>query len=588
MQQAAITHRSALPFRYAIDDHTVRIRLKAACSDLTGCTLLYGDKFNWGSRRKIHMRVIASDGQHDYWQADVAPEDLRLCYAFYLESGNEGLWYTEMGFSAVHSEEAHPLHYFEFPFLHAKERIVPPAWACEAVIYQVFPDRYHNGDPGNDPPNTAAWHSEPTHRNTFGGDLQGIIDKLDHIQAVGANVLYLTPIFESPSSHKYDTSNYYRIDPAFGTADTLKALVDRCHSRGIRVVLDAVFNHSGNGFAPFVEAKEKGAASPYYGWFHFIDPQSEVGNPLSYRAFGFEPNMPKLNTGHPMAANYLIEAALYWTKEAGIDGWRLDVANEVDHEFWRAFRRRLKAVRPDIWMIGEVWHDALPWLGGDQFDSVMNYPLRTLALDFFVNRQIDKSSFTKALIRLLMQYPDPINANLFNMLGSHDTARLITECNGCKDVLKRLLVFQYTFPGVPSIYYGDEIGMAGGGDPECRRTMVWDMDVWDADILQHVQKLAAIRKHEKALHNAVIRFVETQSEDLLFYIRHMDDTAVLVVMNLSDSITVEEFSLSRSGMTFAPGTYQDWLTGRGVSAEHCLIKLCLPPGESVVVPMRSE
>lgn len=400
-------------------------------------------------------------------------------------------------------------------------------------------------------------------------------------------MLYLTPIFASPSSHKYDTSDYQLIDPSFGTLDTLKLLVEQCHRRGIRVVLDAVFNHCGSDFAPFVDANKKGTESPYYEWFHFVEPQPEAGNPLPYRAFGYEKNMPKLNTAHPAVAEYLIDTAIYWTKEAEIDGWRLDVANEVDHDFWRAFRSRLKDIRPDIWLIGEVWHDALPWLGGDQFDSVMNYPLRTLALDYFVCRRIDRPSFIHALIRLLMQYPEQVNANLFNMLGSHDTARLLTACDGRHEILMRLLVFQYTFPGVPSIYYGDEVGMTGGEDPECRRTMNWDANGWDSDILRHIRQLTAMRKQERALQTGEIRFLDTKEEELLIYTRHHEEELVLIVMNLSEGWKNEELAPTSIGADVVTGIYHDRITGRKVYADRSLIRLSLPPGESVVVPMRA-
>lgn len=225
-----------------------------------------------------------------------------------------------------------------------------------------------------------------------------------------------------------------KVDPQFGNNETLEKLVDACHARGIRVLLDAVFNHCGKTFAPFLDVLEHGALSVYADWFHIrkFPLQVEEGIP-TYDTFAFEPTMPKLNTENPEVQEYLLQVAEYWVKEIGIDGWRLDVANEVDHRFWRLFRNRVRAVNPDAYILGEIWHDSMMWLLGDQFDAVMNYPLTYAILDFVNTDQLDGNGFANTVGALLASYPQQVNEVAFNLLGSHDTPRLLTLCEDNKD-----------------------------------------------------------------------------------------------------------------------------------------------------------
>ncbi|MDF2648926.1 MAG: alpha-glycosidase [Paenibacillus sp.] len=239
-----------------------------------------------------------------------------------------------------------------------------------------------------------------------------------------------------------------KVDPQFGNNETLKKLVDACHARGIRVLLDAVFNHCGKTFAPFLDVLEHGALSVYADWFHIrkFPLQVEEGIP-TYDTFAFEPTMPKLNTENPEVQEYLLQVAEYWVKEIGIDGWRLDVANEVDHRFWRLFRDRVRAVNPDAYILGEIWHDSMMWLLGDQFDAVMNYPLTYAILDFVNTDQLDGNGFANTVGALLASYPQQVNEVAFNLLGSHDTRRLLTLCEDNKDRMKLASLLQFAMPG---------------------------------------------------------------------------------------------------------------------------------------------
>ena len=237
----------------------------------------------------------------------------------------------------------------------------------------------------------------------MGGDLLGIIKKLNYLEDLGIKGIYLTPIFESVSNHKYDTTDYMKVDKYFGDESILRELITECHKRGIKIVLDAVFNHCGIGFAPFQDVIEKGRESEYFEWF-YIDGDKVLFDPINFQAFGFVPYMPKMNTSNPGVKAYLYEVIKYWTEEFDIDGWRLDVSDELDHEFWRGFRKLVKSINPQAIIIGENWHNAYNWLMGDQFDSVMNYSLTKLCLDYFATSEINARTFMYEISSLLIRY----------------------------------------------------------------------------------------------------------------------------------------------------------------------------------------
>ncbi|MFB5661062.1 glycoside hydrolase family 13 protein [Alteribacillus sp. HJP-4] len=512
----AVSHEPKYRDSYAIDAETFEIRIHTKKGDVDEATLLFGDQFEmkdgeWVTETKP-MHPAGSSELYDYWAVQVSIPSKRLRYGFIFEN-EDGSWtYTEKGWADEPSGNAGD--YFCFPFLNAVDMFTPPEWVKDTVWYQIFPERFANGDPARDPKNTKPWRSEdPSTTNFFGGDLKGIKDNLDYLEKLGITGIYFTPVFKAKSNHKYDTIDYFKLDPQFGTKEDLKSLVKACHKRGIRVMLDAVFNHSGYHFKPFQDVLKKGENSKYKDWFHIKDFPVKTEPPVNYDTFGFFPEMPKLNTENQEVKDYLLDAAVYWIRECDIDGWRLDVANEVDHAFWREFRQRTREAKPDVYILGEIWHDAMPWLQGDQFDSVMNYPFTQAALNYGARQDISARDFAQAVVTITNLYPSSVNEVMFNLLGSHDTPRVLTEAGENTDRAMLLYVLLFMYPGTPCIYYGDEISMSGGPDPGCRACMVWDKEDQDRDMLHFIRTLIEMRREHSAFGNNGQLYVDDIFDD---------------------------------------------------------------------------
>jgi glycosidase len=443
----------------------------------------------------------------------------------------------------------------------------------DAIFYQIFPERFANGDPTNDPADVLEWGGKPSPQNFFGGDLQGVLDHLDYLCELGINAIYFNPLFEATTNHKYDTKDYFLVDPQLGTNGLLKKLVDSCHSKGIRVILDGVFNHCGHTFPPFVDLLANGQSSRYADWFHVKEwpPQVIDGIP-TYDTFAFEPIMPKFNTENPEVKQYLLDVGRYWVEEIGVDGWRLDVANEVSHTFWRQFRNTIKSINPEAYLVGEIMHDPMPWLLGDQFDAVMNYPLTNIQINFFAHGQINAAQFSLAIATILANYPQQITEASFNLLDSHDTVRFLTICGGDIRRLKLAVLFQMTFQGVPCIYYGDEIGMDGNYDPDNRKCMEWDAQKQNRELFEYYRWTIGLRKSHAAFRSSGFKsLVIPDYPSLLVYERWDEHSRFLIVLNNEDLIADVAISV--------PGTDSIWVnlkTGKRTEIVTSLLSLNLP------------
>jgi len=394
-----------------------------------------------------------------------------------------------------------------------------PDWVRDAIFYQIFPDRFARSAHLTKPKYLEDWDALPTSRGYKGGDLYGIVEHLDHIQTLGANALYLTPIFRAASNHRYNTHDYYQVDPLLGGTPALRELLDSCHARGMRVILDGVFNHAGRGFFQFHDLLENGPDSPYRDWFHIHSFPLNAYEPrrgLGYSAWWNIASLPKFNTTTPAVREFLWGVATHWL-EFGIDGWRLDTPSEIDdNTFWQEFRRRCRAVNPEAYLVGEIWGDGTRWLQGDQFDAVMYYALTRVifgfvAADSLNHEEIHKGAYKKitplsaeefaaAIKHLQRQYHPEVTAVQFTLLGSHDPARALTVMGEDKSALRLALLFQMTYPGAPCVYYGDEIGLTGGHDPLNRGSMPWQKpETWNHELFEYTRRLIHLRREHAAL-----------------------------------------------------------------------------------------
>lgn len=473
---AAIQHRPDRRDTMRYDEKSFRIRVRTRHDDVTGVEIVSGDS-SWP------MEIIHSDALYDTWQGPLPAKSLGS-YSFKFHDGHIGA--TIAGANYKQNVADYPVP-------------KPPAWVSNAVFYQIFPERFANGKAANDPPDVMPWGTKPTGRNWMGGDLVGIQEHLDHLTDLGVTGLYLNPVFKTGSNHGYDTQDYLTVDPRFGTNQELASLVHEAHLGGIWVILDGVFNHSSPEFFAFRDLRAKGAKSKYRDWyFPLAFPIQVKEGQQTYRTFAGVPSMPKLNGDNPAVQEYFGKVAAHWISAAGVDGWRLDVADEVGHPFWRHFRTVVKAAKPDAYIVGETWGDSHEWLQGDEHDATMNYRWRSAVLDF-VRGVISPTEFDRQLRIVRETCPAACLYSMFNLLGSHDTERVRTILKGNKKQQELAVVTQFTYPGVPSVYYGDEIGMEGGKDPDDRRCMIWDKSQWDMHLYRLHRALIALRKSRPSL-----------------------------------------------------------------------------------------
>jgi neopullulanase len=464
-----------------------------------------------------------------------------------------------------------------------------PDWVRDAIFYQVFPDRFASSERVAKPGPLEPWDAPPTFTGFKGGDLLGVVERLPYLEDLGVNALYLTPVFASASNHRYHTYDYMTVDPLLGGNDALRTLLDEAHGRGMRVVLDGVFNHTGRGFWAFHHVLENGGSSPYRNWYHFDQAALDGNRPiraypgadaraglsadepwigeaspssdgtasrerLGYAAWWDLPALPKLNTDEPAVRDHIFGIAEHWLR-FGIDGWRLDVPEEIrDGAFWQEFRRRCRAVRPDAYLVGEIWHVAPEWVAGDRFDALMNYPLAEAIMSFVgadsidlalvrdhheYNRSVarmDSARFATRLVELHGAYDPSVVEVQLNLLGSHDAPRLRSVLGGDIAAVRLAMMLQATLPGAPCVYYGDEIGLEGGIDPDSRRAFPWDEARWEPGLRPLVRDLLRLRSDSRALRRGSFDIRSADGSTLVFE-RRDGDERFLVAINAGEPPT---------------------------------------------------
>jgi cyclomaltodextrinase / maltogenic alpha-amylase / neopullulanase len=474
-------------------------------------------------------------------------------------------------------------------------QVQTPTWVKHAVFYQIFPDRFVlSQEPRKrllKNPTWEDWSAPPTMQGYKGGDLWGVIEKLDYLRDLGITAIYFTPIFQSTSNHRYHTHDYYQVDPLLGGNQAFLELLGEAHRRDIKVVLDGVFNHASRGFFFFSDILENGPYSPWVDWFKIYGwPLSAYDGNLPANYDGWDGNraLPVFNHNNPDVREYIMEIAEHWIR-IGIDGWRLDVPFEITAEgFWQEFRDRVKAINPEAYIVGEIWHDARHWLDGTQFDGVMNYLFTGPTIAFAAGERIIMDyvqtpsyepyppllapEYAKKIEELLALYPWEIQLTQLNLLASHDTARLLSIANGDRASVELATLLLLTFPGAVSIYYGDEVGLAGAIDPDSRRGFPQKSD-WDQELLLYHRQLIFLRHTYPALRTGTYRVLYAQGDAYVFA-RTLDNEVLLVAVNVGTEPLNLNLDLSSLGLKSNPeqqlfGTAQiEWPQGEAIARLH--------------------
>ena len=522
MNPATIFHRPMSEFAFALDDTHYIFRLRTGKGEAESVRFYYADRAVMTPELQFFSRPMMKfreDKYFDWYEIRLETRFERIAYYFELQNGVETLFYYgdcyEMAGTPTRAD------YFQLPFNHRADRFAAPAWTRDAVVYNIFPDSFAAGK-------RLAPNGAPPCR---GGTVRGVTENLDYIASLGFNCIYLNPIFAARSYHRYDTLDYYRIDPHMGAEDDLRDLVRRAHALGIRVILDGVFNHVSSDHPFFRDVLEKGRASRYYSCFYALPETPRLpaaGELPGYTCFSYVADMPKTNTADPFLRQYFCDIGAYWVRKFDVDGWRLDVANELDDGFLRAFRASVKAAKSDALIVGEVWENAAHYLGGDMLDSAMNYDFRRYCRRFFAEQTVDAETFDTNVSTLLLRYNENALFAQLNLLDSHDVSRFLSLCGGKTERMELAVLLQMTFPGMPCVFYGDEKGLCGESEPEYRRPMAWDAS---SPLEEVYRRMIALRKTHPALRYGSFH-TELACGGVYRYSRVWNGTKITVAMNL--------------------------------------------------------
>ncbi len=544
MNPSTITHRPLSEYAFALDDTHYVFRLRTGREEAKECLFYYADRAAMTSDLtfiSLPMNRVRRDRHFDWYEIRLKTHWERIAYYFVLTDGIEKLYYYGDCYDVVpitNEEEKEFVPYradpFQLPFNHRADRLMVPEWTKDAIVYNIFPDSFasHGGELSK----TAAKHCYEGHNTVslLGGTLRGIEENLSYIAGLGCNCIYLNPIFAAGAYHKYDTLDYFHIDPCMGTDDDLRRLVKTAHSMGIRILLDGVFNHISWEHPMFQDVLKKGHASEYASCFYQLPQKPTLpkkGELPEYTCFSYVANMPKTNTASPYLREYFCQVGAYWIREYDIDGWRLDVANELDGGFLRAFRQAVKAEKPEAIVVGEVWENASHHLQGDQIDSAMNYDFRRYCRRFFAEKTVDARTFDTNMTTLLYRYKEPALFAQLNLLDSHDVSRFFTLCGEDVGPMELAILFQMTFPGMPCIFYGDEKGLSGIEEWEYRQAMAWKKE---HPLEKIYQRFIALRQSQPALRYGDFQTVWAQDRTY-GYVRSWKGQQLLILLNAGGS-----------------------------------------------------
>ena len=493
MNEYALYHKTESNYCYPTSKNEITIRLRTSNKDnISKIYLVYGCKYDFYSiqhQKEMELRYV--DKLYNYYEVHLKLKDVRLTYVFKILSDYKTFYFSEDGLSTTYDFKFNFYNCFQYAYIHSSDIHKEVDFMKDAIFYEIFIDRFAIGNKKKDMSYiNMKWNELPTPKSFAGGDLQGIIDNLSYLKTLGINGIYLTPIFKSISNHKYDIEDYYKIDEQFGDEETLMKLVKTAHNKGIKIILDAVFNHISENSPLFQDVLTNGKKSKYYNWFIFKNNE--------YECFSICKYMPKLNTDNKEVQDYLINVGKYYIEKYDIDGWRLDVSDEVSHSFWKRFRNELKSLGKEIILIGENWHDANKFLQGDEFDSIMNYAFTKALLDYLAFNKFSSKDMSDKLNELLTRNTEQVNKMMLNLIDTHDTLRFFTEVNKDLDKYLIALALLFFYEGVPCIYYGDESLMEGGYDPDSRRGFTKDIK---NKAFKLITKLTELRKEQEFINS---------------------------------------------------------------------------------------
>lgn len=542
MNEQGMLHIPDSRFCFSLNTRNLILRLRVDRRDkIEKVEVIYESKYviqQKQQRREMERKY--EDRLFAYYEILLPLEDVRFAYLFRIWENGKGYYYSEDGLTEEYDFALAYFNFFQVAYINEADIHKEAQWMRQAVFYEIFIERFFCGIEDKDRSYiNLEWGDKPSPKSFAGGDIPGIIKKLDYISGLGINALYLTPIFCAISNHKYDISDYHMIDSHFGTNEDFGKLVRQAHKRGIKVVLDAVFNHCSELLPQFQDVLKRGKQSPYFNWF-IINGDKPDKEKLNYEVFAFCDYMPKFNTSNPEVQEFLLNIAVSWIKKYDIDGWRLDVSDEVSHDFWRTFRKRVKEVKADCVIIGENWHDANSFLKGDQYDSIMNYAFTKACLDYYAFDTFGAEEFAWKLNELLMRNTDQVNAMMLNLLDSHDTDRFYTYVKKNKDKMLSAAAVMCMFIGAPCIYYGTEILLEGGYDPDNRRCFDWNEEHWDKEFGKQFREVIRLRQN-KIVEKGQISI--TAKEDLFILSRYSEEGELLLIANQSG----KEFLISYKG-----------------------------------------
>ena len=536
MDLTEFRHQSDSSYCFSINENTVVVRLAVAKRlSLSSVDVLYNDSsLYYKSQYREHMHIAHEDETFFYYETRMKVKIPRFFYIFHISGEGSEVFYSESGLTPSYNFNLAFLSAFSYNGENCNDYgLAPKSWQGR-LVYQVFPERFAcRGNPKEKPYVNRAWDSEKlklNHQAFLGGDLWGLVDKLDYLHSLGVGVLYMTPVHPSPSNHKYDVLDYFDIDPNFGGKEAFMHLINKAHELGMKVMMDLVFNHMSSSHPFFLDVIEKGRASKYFDWF-FIDGDKPTKSPLNYRCFSFVSSMPKLNTNNPEVRDYLISVGKYWIEEFGVDGYRLDVADAVSHDFWIRFKIALKDIHPDVLLIGENWHNSESFVGPDQLDGVMNYPFLGAVSCYLL--QIKNAYETRLLLDgLLMRYKDSNNHMMLNILSSHDVQRFMNLVRCDKNLVLMGFAMLMFYPGFPMVYYGEELFMEGGADPDNRRGMAWERVGGDDFYIKRFAEIMRLRKHESLKKGEICL---KNIGDMLEIRRYTDGETLVLYLNRTDN-----------------------------------------------------